>query len=200
MDTVQSWVDAKEVNRLGEGLLKDSKAELSEDSQKQEGEGLPDSAPAIAVISALKTARETAEGSGMLRGVSQPSSEDQKEPEAEEVVVSQDIRELDLMLVLNLSEQWRERFALKAMVLMASDYEFEVLFDSLGDSRLTQVAQKLAKSSSSGSFLRVASGIFLQVVQVSTGHGNLALGVLADFVLSSGQVEALVSEVRAGLL
>jgi len=91
--------------------------------------------------------------------------------------------------------------------LMAPDFDCEVLFDSLGDSRITQMAQKLAMSSAGkrvtgapGSLsVRVAAGAFLQVVCVSTVRGMLAIGVLVESALPSDQVEALISEVREAL-
>ena len=200
MDTVQSWMDAKEINRLGEALVSGGAEAVDPEAENPVDEDASESTPSAVVTRALAVARKVAEGSGMLDRFSTSDSQ-------RDLSGFQDVRELDPMLMLDLTEKWSEMFALNAMVLMAPDFDCEVLFDSLGDSRITQMAQKLAMSSAgkrvagapSSLSVRVAAGAFLQVVCVSTVRGMLAVGVLVESALPSDQVEALVFEVREAL-
>jgi len=217
MDTVRSWLDAKEVNRLAEGLLSPAPREVDANveglnSQVVVSPRLPefseDSAPKPSVKNALATALKTAKGSGMLQNASGGEGDsvvpDQSVKTGAEKLWGakkspSDVRELDLMLLLDLSEQWSEDFELNALVLMASDGE--VLFDTLGNLKLTQMAQKLAKSATlkGNLFVRIGAGANLQVMPVSQDSSGWMLGVVVAKALSADQVEALTAEVSSGL-
>ena len=122
------------------------------------------------------------------------------EPEpVKAAAVKPDVREFDPVLFLQLSEQWADQFNLRSMVLMTPDTE--VLFDTLGNTKLTQMAQKLAKAApaSGNLFVRIAAGTSLQVLPVSTGLGDLTLGLLVSTALSSDQVARLAEQVRLSL-
>ena len=208
MDTVQSWVDAEEVRRLAEELLApvlqneggkdDVKLEGVADSDlNQDIEEMETSAPMASVIDALAVARKVAEGSGMLQ---KSTEEEVVEPDLVQVIEKADIREFDPMTILELSNKWAEQFSLRAMVIMTP--EAEVIFDTLSNSQLTKMAQKLAESTPPAGNLvvRVGAGTSLQVLSISTVQGELMLGILVSTALSSDDVKRLVDEVSQSMV
>jgi len=222
MDTVRSWLDADEVRRMAEGLMSpqvpkepaqsntknvDTIEDIIEDTIENEcedvtaegGEPLEsdtNSLPLPSVSKALASARKVAEGSGMLHvSSSGPSPSVPTDDTRSDQVESEDDYEIDPMLFIELSEKWTKQFGLRAMVVIASDAE--VIFDTLGNSKLTQMAQKLAKAAPSAGhlFVRIGAGSSLQVIPVPTENGKLIFGILVSSALSSDQVKLLSDQV-----
>jgi len=123
-----------------------------------------------------------------------PEPEDESKEEVDKVEPD-DVHEFDPMLFIQLSEKWTEQFGLRAMVVIAPDAE--VIFDTLGNSKLTQMAQKLAKAAPSAGhlFVRIGAESSLQVIPVSTENGKLTFGILVSVALSSDQVKLLSEKV-----
>ena len=86
------------------------------------------------------------------------------------------------------------------MVVITADEE--VVFDTLGNPKLTQMAQKLANSSSGTGhlFVRISAGTSLQVIPISADKTNLTIGVLVSTALSSDQVASLVEQASQKLI
>jgi hypothetical protein len=199
MDTVRSWLDAGEVRRLAEGLLEPVNA------MEKGGEDAEVSASLASVTSALAAARKVAEGSGMLQSPSEPDVGNGVEVESVSDSVTEstqvpDVQEFDPMQILELSEVLAAQFGLRAMVMMASGGE--VIFDTLGNSRLTVMARKLANAMPSEGclFVRVGAGTSLQVLPVSTGQGELTFGVIVSTALSSDEVGLLTEHISQNMV
>jgi len=203
MDTVRSWVDASEVRRLAEELMAppQEKEEAQSDAgyskefegytganqagsvvAEQEPEAV--SAPLAAVTSALAVARKVAEGSGMLQ---KPESAEPVKVEEVEVVVS----ELDLQKLMLSHKKWAEQYGMAGMVLIGRDDE--VVSDSLGNTKLTEMILRMVKSApESGSlFVKVGAKTCLQVVVLASNHGLEAIGMMIESSLSKAQIEQL---------
>jgi len=209
MDTVRSWLDANEVRRLAEGLMEPShEKEISESDAgyNEKFEGYTDrpassesdsvASPRASVSNALAVARKVAEGSGMLKGSSggiDPEQEDEKQAKP------LDISELDQATLLKHSKKWAEQFGLSSLVLMGGDQE--VVFDTLENRMLTQMARKLAKSTpeSGNLFVKVGAEACLQVIEISTAYGSLALGSLVVAPLSGDRLVQLSAKVNQDL-
>jgi len=209
MDTVRSWLDANEVRRLAEGLMEPShEKEIAESDAgyDEKFEGYTDStvrsesdavtSPRASVSNALATARKVAEGSGMLQGSSgsiEPEQEDKKQAQP------LDLSELDQAVILSHSKKWAEQFDLNSLILMAGDQE--VVFDTLENKMLAQMARKLAKSTpkSGNLFVKVGAEACLQVVEISTAYGSLTLGSLVVAPLSADRLVLLSAMVNQDL-
>jgi hypothetical protein len=209
MDTVRSWLDANEVRRLAEELMEPShEKEISESDagydEKFEGytdrtvrsESDSGASPRASVSNALAAARKVAEGSGMLQGSSggiDPEQEDKKQAQP------MDLSELDQAVILSHSKKWAELFGLSSLILMGGDQE--VVFDTLENRMLTQMARKLAKSTpeSGNLFVKVGAEACLQVVEISTAYGSLALGSLVVAPLSADRLVQLSAKVNQDL-
>lgn len=220
MDTVQSWLDAKEVRRLAEELMEPSrekeyaaseagygeKFEGYADSENPTGDvAVPDeaapesesvSSPRASVSNALADARRVAEGSGMLQTSKDEPVETAAKPssevvESEKAVSKAKVSDLDSSQLQQASQQWASQFSLQSMVLMGLDEE--VVFDSLGNAMLTKMAVKLAKAvpTTGHLFVKLGAASSLQVISVSTGHGLLILGVQVSAPLSGDQIDEL---------
>lgn len=213
MDTVQSWLDANEVRRMAEDLMSPaSQKELVQSDaayhegftgyadQSQDQFGSVDQAPRVSVSKALASARKVAEGSGMLQASQSSISNTGNviSPPSKESIIEapqSDICEVDPLKILMLSEQWVKQFNLRSMVVMAPNAV--VLFDTLGNTKLTQMAQKLANGApvAGNLFVRIGAGACLQVVHVSIGRGDLIFGLLLSAALSSDQISILLGQV-----
>ena len=148
------------------------------------------------VSNALAAARKVAEGSGMLqtsRGDIKPEQEDKKQAS------SLDLSELDQTTLLSHAKKWAAQFGLRSLILMGADQE--VVFDTLKNKMLTQMARKLAKSTphSGNLFMKVGAEACLQVVEISTAYGSLTLGAVMVAPLSSDQLVQLSSMVNQDL-
>lgn len=227
MDTVRSWLDANEVRRMAEELMEsppknkipqpdagydDFEGYTQPDTTSNEP-SVDDSEPKVntlaraSVSSSLASAREMAEGSGMLQQSSSPKTTktpNQSKPTLEKTPPIEppqtDFHEIDPMQILQLSETWTAQFHLQSMVVITANDV--VIFDTLGNPKLTQMAQKLAKSSSSAGhlFVRISAGSSLQVVPISTDQVTLTLGVLVSTALSTEQVTQLVEQASEKLI
>jgi hypothetical protein len=79
--------------------------------------------------------------------------------------------------------------------------EQEVVFDTLDNKMLTQMARKLAKSTpKSGTlFVKVGAEACLQVIEISTAYGSLTLGSLVVAPLSGDRLVQLSAKVNQDL-
>jgi len=203
MDTVRSWVDACEVRRLAEGLMAPLQEKVEAPGEagyskefegyagnhqtgsvaaEQESEAV--SAPLASVTSALAAARKVAEGSGMLQ---RPVSAEPVEVEQVEV----EVRGLDLQKLTQSHQKWAAQYGMAGMVLIGRDDE--VVSDTLGNAKLTEMILRMVKSApKSGSlFVKVGAKACLQVVVLASNHGLEAIGMMIDSSLSKAQIEQL---------
>ena len=201
MDTVRSWVDAGEVRRLAEGLMGapqenagpqgDALLAEVEDEGLESHESSPMAAPLATVTKALAAARKVADISGMLHKseVSEPA----------EVGNGLQMEELDLEKLMQSHKKWAEQYGLSSVVLIGRDAE--VVSDSLGNSKLTDMALKMHHSSPvSGSiFVKVGAKTCLQVVELLSNHGLQAIGMIVGSPLTSVQIEQLRTSISKDL-
>ena len=206
MNTVESWVDAEELRRLAEDLLTPAKepvplptsssnsSAVTSSLEGEEGEDDRSVPLMAAVTSALETARRVAEGSGILHA-SKPSQESDDEPDDAPTSVDECLA-FDPIAFLSRSEVWQALFAVRSFVIMTS--EQEVLLDTLGDTKITQMAQKLACaiSAEGNIFMRISADFFLHVMAVSHPRFSncvWSLGVLVPSPLSRDQIGSLTN-------
>lgn len=219
-DTVQSWLDAKEVRRMAEGLMA-APVELTRASEKKasgesvsavEPEGDPDqgdageeieiSAPRAAVSSALAAARKVAEGSGMLqRAAGQAKGNEEVVAAAVKTPVKPDVSAAkldanwDLIDFKVLAKQLSERFSVvDAMVV---DGGGEKIWSVFATPSLTPMVKRLAQSApeAGGLRLKIGASLSLQALAISTRQGRVSIGLAVASPLSDEQLKQV-----AGLL
>ena len=97
-------------------------------------------------------------------------------------------------------KKWAEQYEMRGMVLIGRDEE--VVSDTLGNVKLTEMALRMLKSApDSGSlFVKVGAKACLQLVVLTSNHGLEAIGMMIDSPLSSSKIERLHTSIDQDLI